>query len=139
MGHPEGLHANDVYLADPDRCLDNPYAGGHPIMPLDVSTTVTAPAAPTIGNNATAGNASATVNWTAPTDNGGRAIPEYRARVYNSAGTLVKNVTGIPGSATSARVTGLTNGTAYKFKVQASNTLTGRPTCGVRSRRSPTR
>jgi hypothetical protein len=46
-------------------------------------------------------------------------------RVYNSAGTLLRNVAGIPGSATSAQVTNLTNGTAYKFKVQASNTPDG--------------
>ena len=88
---------------------------------------ITAPGAPTIRNDATAGNTTATVNWTAPTDNGGRAITEYRVRAFNSAGTLVtgRNVTGIPGGATSAQVTGLTNGTAYKFKVSASNTPDG--------------
>jgi Chitobiase/beta-hexosaminidase C-terminal domain/Fibronectin type III domain/Bacterial Ig-like domain/Fn3 associated len=89
-----------------------------------INITITAPGAPTIGT-ATAGNASATVNWTPPANNGGRAITEYRVRVYNSAGTLLRNVASIPGDATSAQVTNLTNGTAYKFKVQASNTPDG--------------
>jgi len=89
-----------------------------------ISTTVTAPGAPTIGT-ATAGNTSATVNWTPPANNGGRAITEYQVKVFNSAGTLVKNVPGFAGNATSGQVSGLNNGTAYKFKVQASNTPDG--------------
>jgi len=101
---------------------DNPSAGGHPIMPLESSATQSLPGAPTIGT-ATAGNASATVNWTAP-DNGGSAITEYRVRVTNATNnTTVKTVSGIPGNATSANISGLTNGTAYKFQVRAVNAV----------------
>jgi hypothetical protein len=77
------------------------------------ATPVTVPGAPT-SVSATAGNAQATVTWTAPSNTGGSAITGY-------------SVTGAPGGsctttgATSCVVTGLTNGTAYTFQVAAIN------------------
>jgi hypothetical protein len=77
------------------------------------ATPVTVPGAPT-SVSATAGNAQATVTWTAPSNTGGSAITGY-------------SVTGAPGGsctttgATSCVVTGLTNGTAYTFQVVATN------------------
>jgi Ca2+-binding RTX toxin-like protein len=89
-----------------------------------VSNTVTpaavVPGAPTIGT-ATAGNASATVRWTAPASNGGSAITSYSVQVRNAAGTVLRTVTGIPAAAVSTNVTALTNGTAYNFRVLANN------------------
>jgi len=82
-------------------------------------TTVTAPGAPTIGT-AVAGDARATVNWTAPTNTGGAAITEYRIQVRTGT-TIVRTVSGIAGTASSSVVTGLTNGTAYNFRVRAVN------------------
>lgn len=69
--------------------------------------------APTIGT-ATGGNASASVTFTAPSDVGGGAITGY---------TVVATPSGITGTGTSSPVTvsGLTNGTAYTFKVFATN------------------
>ena len=71
--------------------------------------------APTIGT-ATAGNAQATVSFTAPASNGGSAITSYTAT--SSPG----GVTGT-GTASPITVTGLTNGTTYTFTVTATNSV----------------
>jgi hypothetical protein len=71
------------------------------------------PDAPTIGT-ATGGNASASVTFTAPANVGGSAITAY---------TVVSSPSGITGTGASSPVTvsGLSNGTAYTFKVFANN------------------
>lgn len=71
------------------------------------------PNAPTIGT-ATGGNASASVTFTAPSDVGGGAITGY---------SVVSTPSGIIGTGASSPVTvsGLSNGTAYTFKVFATN------------------
>ncbi len=71
------------------------------------------PAAPT-GVSAIAGNASATVSFTAPADTGGSAILNYT--VTSSPGNLIAVGTSSP-----VTVSGLSNGTAYAFKVTATN------------------
>jgi RHS repeat-associated protein len=71
----------------------------------------TAPNPPT-NVSATAGNAQATVAWTAPTG----TITGYT--VASSPGGLTASVSG---STTSATVNGLTNGTAYTFTVTATS------------------
>ena len=76
-------------------------------------TPSTFPGAPTIGT-ATAGNAQATVAFTAPASNGGSGITGYT--VTSSPGNITKT-----GSASPITVTGLTNGTAYTFTVTAAN------------------
>jgi hypothetical protein len=75
------------------------------------------PAAPTIGT-AVRGNQQATVSWTAASD-GGSPITGYNVQV-RIAGTVVNTVP-FAGTATTQTVTGLTNGTAYTFRVQAVN------------------
>ncbi len=79
----------------------------------------TVPAAPT-GVTATAGNRSAIVSWTAPS-NGGSAITSYTVTPY--IGTTAQKATVVSGTppATTTNVTGLTNGTAYTFTVSATN------------------
>lgn len=66
---------------------------------------------------ATPGNRQATVRWTAPGDNGGFAISGYT--VTASPGGNTCTTTG----ALSCAITGLTNGTAYRFTVTATNSL----------------
>jgi uncharacterized protein (TIGR02145 family) len=77
--------------------------------------TSTVPGAPTIGT-ATAGNAQATITFTAPGSNGGSAITSYT--VTSSPGGITAT-----GSASPVTVTGLTNGTAYTFTVTATNAI----------------
>ncbi len=88
--------------------------------PSNAVTPNALPGAPT-GVTATAGDASAKVSWTAPTNNGGSTITKYTVTPYigTTAQTPV-TVTGAP-AATSTTVTGLTNGTTYTFKVSATN------------------
>ena len=83
--------------------------------------SATAPGAP--GNvTATAGDASATVSWSAPAD-GGSAITKYTVTPYDGGTALAPTtVTGTP-PATKATVSGLTNGTAYTFRVSATNAV----------------
>jgi hypothetical protein len=81
----------------------------------------TAPAAPT-GVAATAGNATATVTWSAPA-NGGSAITSYAVTPYLAGvAQAATTVTGSP-PATTATVSGLTNGSSYTFKVTATNAI----------------
>jgi len=80
------------------------------------------PAAPAIGS-ASFGNASATVRWTAPADNGGSAITGYLVRVVDSAGVQVGALRPAGATATSLAVTGLANGASYRFQVAAGNAV----------------
>jgi hypothetical protein len=78
----------------------------------------TVPGAPT-SVTATAGPASATVNWTAPTNNGGGTITSYKITPY-LAGVAQTAVTA-EATSTSTTVTGLTVGGSYAFTVAATN------------------
>jgi len=77
--------------------------------------TPTVPGAPT-GVSASAGNAQATVSFTAPTNDGGKPITSYTAT--SSPGGFTAS-----GSSSPLTVTGLTNGTAYTFTVYATNSI----------------
>ena len=79
------------------------------------------PAAPT-GLAVTAGNAQASLSWTAPTGVIAQApITDYREQYSTDNGTTWTNFTAAASTATSATVTGLTNGTAVRFRVAAVN------------------
>ena len=77
--------------------------------------TVTVPGPPT-SVTASAGNASVSVAFVAPTNNGGSAITGYT--VTSSPGGITATGTTSP-----INVTGLTNGTAYTFRVIATNAI----------------
>lgn len=77
--------------------------------------TSTVPGAPT-NVVATTGNTTASVAFTAPTNNGGSVITGYTVR--SNPGNIIAT-----GSTSPITVTGLTNGTAYTFTVVATNAV----------------
>jgi autotransporter-associated beta strand protein len=83
-------------------------------------TPATTPGAPTtvIG---TAGNTQVSLSWTAPVSNGGAVITDYVVRCSSNGGASWMTFNDGTSSATSATVTGLTNGTGYIFQVAAVN------------------
>jgi hypothetical protein len=84
-----------------------------------LNPTSAPPAAPT-AVSASAGNATATVAWTAGSD-GGSPITSYTVTPY--AGGVAQPATTVNGNPapTHATVTGLTNGVSYTFTVRATN------------------
>ena len=88
------------------------------------SVTVTRngePNAPVISST-TAGNTRVTVVWSTPASNGS-TITDYLISYATSAGDTYTTFADGVSTATSATVTGLTNGTAYYFKVAATNSV----------------
>jgi hypothetical protein len=81
----------------------------------------TIPAAPS-SVRATAGNASASISWTAPSNDGGSPITGYRV-VASPGGQQVTT----SGTSRTATVSGLTNGTTYSFTVTAINAVGAGP------------
>ncbi|MCB5274949.1 Leukotoxin [Arthrobacter sp. SO5] len=99
---------------------DSPFSAiSNAVTPAPAPAT-TAPGAPTIGT-ATAGNASATLTWTAPASDGGSAITGYTVRAF--AGATLARTQAVTGNVGTVVVTGLTNGTAYTFDVAAVNAV----------------
>ena len=86
------------------------------------SSSVAINAAPSVPRNvvATAGNGSVAVTWDAPSDTRGSALTGYTATAYTSGNNLAGTCTSTV-IAEACTVTGLTNGTAYTFKVVATN------------------
>ena len=110
-----GLWGLQRVLPTPSSC-PAPGAGIQCLHPLS-----SAPGAPGIGT-ATAGNASATVSWTAPANDGGSPITSYEMVATPSTGPAVTR-NGISATATTATVTGLSNGTTYTLQVRAVNAV----------------
>jgi uncharacterized delta-60 repeat protein len=88
-----------------------------------------APNAPTIGT-ATKGNAIASVTFTAPANVGGSAISSYA--VQSTPGGV-----GATGSSSPITVSGLTNDTAYTFRVTALNSFGPSPASGASNSVTP--
>ncbi len=78
------------------------------------------PAAPTAVAG-TSGDGQVVVRWTAPAPNTGAAPSDYVIEVSTDGGTTWAPFADGASSATSATVTGLTNGTPHRFRVRAVN------------------
>jgi hypothetical protein len=84
------------------------------------------PSAPTVPGtptslSATSGNAQVSLAWTAPASDGGAAITDYAVQFSSDSGSTWSTFADGTSTTTSATVTGLTNGTAYVFRVAATN------------------
>jgi hypothetical protein len=88
---------------------------------VDPNSGATGVAGAPTGVTATAGDMSASVTWNAPASSGSSPITSYVVSAYDGC-TIQGSVTvsGAP-PATGVSFTGLTNGTAYTFKVSAVN------------------
>jgi hypothetical protein len=89
----------------------------------------TVPGAPTIGT-ATAGDATATVTFSAPSSSGSAAITSYIAT--STPGSITGTAAASP-----ITVSGLSNGTAYTFVVQATNGAGTGPASAASNSSSP--
>ncbi len=86
------------------------------------SATSTAPNAPT-SLAGTASSAQVVLTWVAPANNGGASITDYLVEYKTIASGTWSTFADGTSVATGATVTGLTNGTAYNFRVSATNSV----------------
>ncbi|MET3932980.1 peroxidase family protein [Arthrobacter sp. OAP107] len=96
----------------------SPFSAASNAVTPSPTAELTVAGAPTLVT-ATAGNGTATLNWTAPASDGGSPITGFRVRAFD--GTVLAVTQQVTGNVTTAVVTGLTNGTAYTFDVAAVN------------------
>ena len=92
---------------------------GTGVEAVSPAVTVGAPEAPT-GGSAAPGNGQASVNWTAPASTNGSPITGYVVTPYKDGTTPIAPKT-FTSTATTQVVTGLTNGSSYRFTVAAVN------------------
>lgn len=96
------------------------------------TTKPTIPGAPTIGAVTGIGPDSATLAWSAPSDNGGSAVTAYQVQLATNAAFTTGVVT-TSGSGLSRALTGLSPGTPYWVRVRAVNAVDASTWSAVRT------
>ncbi|MFM2113686.1 MAG: hypothetical protein RL643_644, partial [Actinomycetota bacterium] len=132
-----GLSPNDVATtlssyATPDVVTD-PRGSVNRLLYTRSRWTPPTPEVPSApqGLSVVAGVGQATLSWTAPTQSGGASITDYRVEFSaNSGSTWSTFVDGVS-AATTATVTGLTNGVTHSFRVSAVNSSGTGPSSDV--------
>jgi hypothetical protein len=84
---------------------------------------ITNPSAPGSFTSTAVTDSSVSFSWTAPGDDGGRAITGYRI-LYKTSAATSWTASGKLSTATTATISGLLPGTAYNFLVAATNNVT---------------
>jgi hypothetical protein len=74
------------------------------------------------------GNTKMYLSWTAPTSDGGSTVTDYKAEYSSDSGNSWSTFSDEISTSTFVEVTGLTNASAYTFRVSAINDVgTGTP------------
>ena len=123
-GFPATGAAGVLYLTDSGRAYRWDSSVYVEVGPDNGSTlwSLWLPPAPT-GLTANAGNTSVGLSWTAPTVSQQTPISDYRVQYSSDNGTTWTTFADGVTTSTIANVTGLTNGTAYVFRVAAINAI----------------
>jgi titin len=98
----------------------SPSSNSVTVTPPGTNSTASAPAAPA-SVTAAASNGSATISFAPPPSNGGSAVTSYTISCTDGQASPVTSTATVPSSATSATLTGLTNGASYTCGVTATN------------------
>jgi subtilisin len=108
------------FVGDPSSALSGRYYGYTAWDGLlQQPPAATAPGAPTL-DSAAAGDATVTLQWTAPASDGGSALTGYKIYRGTTAGGEAY-LTSVSSTATSYADGGLSNGTTYYYRVSAVN------------------
>ena len=115
-----GLTGNTDY--DVRASLDSTFASG--VVTVTFKTSPTKPGPPTSVGTTGPGNGELTVEWTAPTDDGGSSVTGYKVQWKSGTQSFGSSRQASAGAtATSHKITGLTNGTEYTVRVKATNSV----------------
>ena len=116
---PTGILSNAVPIDRSGTLRSSPSTAGAYAAP---SISAGRPTAPT-QLPPTSGNTTTTLTWTAPVSNGGSPITDYIVKRSTNGGTNWTRIDSTVSTLTAYVATGLTNGTAYVFKVIAVNAV----------------
>lgn len=117
------INAADPYISEPSETSS-------------AVTPATIPGVPT-SLTATKGNGRVDLSWTAPASNGGSAITTYQVQYAANNSNTWSTYTHVASAATTITVDGLTNFTAYRFRVAATNDVGTGPNSGETSNVTP--